>query len=164
MNNLDHLIAKHGVMSSFSIARKISKNEFKSLTQKIKKNCKTKKEFDLLLKKEIIKKTNESISLGKIPGLVVPYQEKKSVGKKPTKFFLDDTKRTALLSIFGASIVEKVIQKKLNKDEMCFLILTIVNLLKLSDHDFKMFHQKNENSIDDEDFDDEEEDDDGYDE
>ena len=28
MNDLDHLIAKHGVMSSFSIARKISKNEF----------------------------------------------------------------------------------------------------------------------------------------
>ena len=162
MNNLDHLIAKHGVMSSFSIARKISKNEFKSLTQKIKKNCKTKKEFDLLLKKEIIKKTNESINLGKIPGLVVPYQEKKSVGKKPTKFFLDDDKRTALLSIFGASIVEKVIEKKLNKDEMCFLILTIVNLLKLSDHDFKMFHQKNEDSMDDEDF--EDEDDDGYDE
>jgi hypothetical protein len=77
---------------------------------------------------------------------------------------LDDTKRTALLSIFGASIVEKVIQKKLNKDEMCFLILTIVNLLKLSDHDFKMFHQKNEESIDDQDFDDEEDDDDGYDE
>jgi hypothetical protein len=164
MNNLDHLIAKHGVMSSFSIARKISKNEFKSLTQKIKKNCKTKKEFDLLLKKEIIKKTNESINLGKIPGLVVPYQEKKSVGKKSTKFFLDDTKRTALLSIFSASIVEKVIEKKLNKDEMCFFILTIVNLLKLSDHDFKMFHQKNEESIDDQDFDDEEDDDDGYDE
>jgi hypothetical protein len=162
MNNLDHLIAKHGVMSSFSIARKISKNEFKSLTQKIKKNCKTKKEFDLLLKKEIIKKTNQSINLGKIPGLVVPYQEKKNVSKKPAKFFLDDDKRTALLSIFGASIVEKVIEKKLNKDEMCFLILTIVNLLKLSDHDFKMFHQKNEDSMDDEDF--EDEDDDGYDE
>jgi hypothetical protein len=45
---------------------------------------------------------------------------------------------------------------------MCFLILTIVNLLKLSDHDFKMFHQKNEDSMDDEDF--EDEDDDGYDE
>mgnify|MGYP000953301320 CR=1 FL=1 len=53
MNDLDHLIAKHGVMSSFSIARKISKNEFKLMHQKIKKNCKTKKEFDLLLKKEV---------------------------------------------------------------------------------------------------------------
>ena len=89
MNNLDHLIAKHGVMSSFSIARKISKNEFKSLTQKIKKNCKTKKEFDLLLKKEIIKKTNESINLGKIPGLVVLLlsSKKNLVGFLPTLFF-----------------------------------------------------------------------------
>lgn len=154
MNNLDHLIAKHGIMSSFSIARKIPKNEFKLLTQKIKNSCKTKKQFDLLLKKEIIKKTNESINLGKIPGLVVPPQEKKVIDKKPKQFFLDDDKRTALLSIFGATIVEKVINKKLNKDEMCFLILTIVNLLKLSDHDFKMFHQKNEEPIDDN-FDDE---------
>ena len=162
MNDLDHLIAKHGVMSSFSIARKISKNEFKLMNQKIKKNCKTKKEFDLLLKKEIIKKTNESINLGKIPGLVVPFQEKKIDSKRPKKFFLDDDKRTALLSIFGASIVEKAISKKLSKDEMCFLVLTIVNLLKLSDHDFKMFHQKNEESVDEDDFDDE--DDDGYDE
>jgi len=144
MNNLNHLIAKYGVMSSFSIARKISKSEFKTLTQKIKKNCKSKKEFDLLLKKEIIKKTNESISLGKIPGLVIPNQEKIQDVKKPKKYFLDDDKKTALLSIFGATIVEKVIQKKLTKDEMCFLILTIVNLLKLSDHDFKMFHQKSE--------------------
>lgn len=159
MNDLDHLIAKHGVMSSFSIARKISKNEFKLMHQKIKKNCKTKKEFDLLLKKEILKKTNESINLGKIPGLVVPYQEKKNVDKKLSKLFLSDTKRTALLSIFGASIVEKVIHKKLKKDEMCFLVLTIVNLLKLSDYDFKSFHQKNEESIDDEDFDDEDFDD-----
>ena len=161
MNDLDHLIAKHGVMSSFSIARKISKNEFKLMNQKIKKNCKTKKEFDLLLKKEIIKKTNESINLGKIPGLVVPHQENKNVSKRPKKFFLDDDKRTALLSIFGASIVEKVIDKKLSKDEMCFIILTIVNLLKLSDHDFKMFHQKNEEL--DDDFEDEDDDeDDGY--
>lgn len=159
MNNLNHLIAKHGIMSSFSIARRISKNEFKSMTQKIKKNCKNKKEFDLLLKKEIIKKTNESISLGKIPGLVVPHQEKNTIGKKPKKFFLDDDKRTALLSIFGATIVERIIDRKLNKDEMCFLILTIVNLLKLSDHDFKLFHQKNE-SLDD--LEDGEDDDDGY--
>lgn len=161
MNNLNHLIAKHGIMSSFSIARKIPKNEFKVLSDKVKKNCKNKKQFDLLLKKEIIKKTKESINLNKIPGLVVPQQEK-SIVKKPKKFFLDDDKRTALISIFGASIVEKVIEKKLNKDEMCFLILTIVNLLKLSDHDFKMFHQKNE-EIDD-DFEDGEEggDNDGY--
>lgn len=158
MNNLNHLIAKHGIMSSFSIARKISKNEFKSLTQKIKKNCKTKKEFDLLLKKEIIKKTNESINLNKIPGLVVPHKEKKVINKRPKQFFLDDDKRTALLSIFGATIVERIIDKKLSKDEMCFLILTIVNLLKLSDHDFKMFHQKNESPSEDTD----EDDDDGY--
>ena len=132
-------------------SRKISKNEFKTLTQKIKKTCKSKKEFDLLLKKEIIKKTNESISLGKIPGLVVPHQEKIQDVKKPKKYFLDDDKKTALLSIFGATIVEKVIQKKLTKDEMCFLILTIVNLLKLSDHDFKMFHQKSEGPMDEDD-------------
>ncbi len=151
MDNLNHLIAKHGIMSSFSIARKISKNEFKTLTQKIKKTCKSKKEFDLLLKKEIIKKTNESINLGKIPGLVMPNQEKIQDIKKPKKYFLDDDKKTALLSIFGATIVEKVIQKKLTKDEMCFLILTIVNLLKLSDHDFKMFHQKSEGPMDEDD-------------
>ena len=73
--------------------------------------------------------------------------ENKNVSKRPKKFFLDDDKRTALLSIFGASIVEKVIDKKLSKDEMCFIILTIVNLLKLSDHDLKMFHQKNVKQI-----------------
>lgn len=159
MENLNHLIAKHGIMTSFSIPRKISKSEFKTLTQKIKKNCKNKKEFDILLKKEIIKKTNESLNLNKIPGLVIPHSEKKNLDKKSKKLFLDDDKRTALLSIFGATIVEKVIEKKLNKDEMCFLILTIVSLLKLSDHDFKIFHQKNEDLNDD--FEDDENDD-GY--
>ena len=50
-----HLIAEHGVLVNFNIAKRISADEIKKITSKIKKKTKTKKEFNEKFKDEIVK-------------------------------------------------------------------------------------------------------------
>ena len=64
-----------------------------------------------------------------------------------------------------ASRQKKILDKKAPKEQMCFILISMINSLGLSDADFKNFHQKhNPNYMHDEeedfdDFDDEEDED-----
>jgi hypothetical protein len=69
--------------------------------------------------------------------------------------------------ILSNLLSKKILDKKIPKEQMCFVLISLINSLGLSDGDFKNFHQKHNpnfmHSDDDEDdfddFDDEEEDD-----
>ena len=48
-------------------------------------------------------------------------------------------------------IAKKILDKKVPKEQMCFILISLINSLGLSDSDFKTFHQKhNPHFIDDE--------------
>lgn len=148
----NHLIAKHGVLTSFSIARKVSKKDIKSISDKIKKQCKTKEEFNELLQKEVLKTTKYSINQDLIPGLILP--EKAAARKE-----LADDKKLMQLNYVSNIIAKKLMDNKLSKDEICYIILTLLSSLGLNDQDFKNFNAKygnddndeNENNNDDDD-------------
>ena len=67
--------------------------------------------------------------------------------------------------ILSNLLSKKILDKKAPKEQMCFILISMINSLGLSDADFKNFHQKhNPNYMHDEeeddfdDFEDEEED------
>ena len=75
MEPFEHLLSKHGILTSFRIARKLDEESIKDFTEKIQSKCKTKAEFNEKLRQEIEKKTNEDITKNKIPGLISKFSK-----------------------------------------------------------------------------------------
>jgi hypothetical protein len=149
----NHLIAMHGVLTSFSIARKVSKKDIQEITKKIKKKCKNKDEFNEMLQNEVLKTTKYSMNQDLIPGLILPGKNNNQLDRKE----LADEKKMMKLNYIANIIAKKLMDNKLSKDEICYIILTLLSSLGLHDQDFKNFNNKYGNpdeNIDDEDDDD----------
>lgn len=178
-NNLKHLLSKHGVLVSFTIAKKVDENTIKKLTEKIKSASKNKTDFNNKLKTEIENDTKNAILTGKIPGLIVESQdidsqedeyvpdpplEEKPVNKKQNpklrndldiiQQFLPnppmDKKKLAILYTIASLFNKEVLINDLSKDEICFIVHIILNFLEVSETDFKKFYQKIQDEYEDE--------------
>lgn len=136
-NVFNHLIAKHGVLTSFSIARKVSKKDIKEISDKIKKKCKNKDDFNELLQKEVLKTTRYSMNQDLIPGLILPDKSTTNTRKE-----LADEKKLMQLNYISNMIAKKLMDNKFSKDEICYIILTLLSSLGLNDQDFKNFNAK----------------------
>ncbi len=164
MKTFNHLIAQHGILISFSIAKKLNRNTIKSISDEINKLDGDKKTKTQLLEEEIRRNTMDSMKLTDVPGLIM---SKTEIVKE--KFmdnsFMKDEKLIISLMILSNLLSKKILDKKLPKEQMCFILISMINSLGLSDADFKNFHQKhNPNYMHDEeedfdDFDDEEDED-----
>jgi hypothetical protein len=134
----NHLIAKHGVLSAFSIAKKVSPSDIKKITDKIKKKfeCTSQEEFNKLIQNEIVKSTKYTVNRESIPGIIY----EKNLNNKPE--FTMDNKKTIGLGILSSEIAKKLSQNKYSKDEICYLILNLLGILGLTDDDFRNFHKK----------------------
>jgi hypothetical protein len=153
-NGFNHLIAKHGILTSFSIARKVSKKDIKQISDKIKKQCKNKSDFNELLQKEVLKTTKYSMNQDLIPGLILPEKSQQNARKE-----FADEKKLMQLNYVSNTIAKKLMDNKLSKDEICYIILTLLSSLGLSDQDFKNFNNKYGNPDDDIDDENDEDDD-----
>lgn len=165
MKTFNHLIAKHGVLISFSIAKKLSRDHIKSITKEINKLGGDKKTRDLLIEEEVKRNTIETMKLTDIPGLILDKSEILRE-KNMDNSFMKDEKKVIALIILANALSKKILEKKLSKEQMCFVLISLINSLGLSDFDFKNFHQKHnpnyeEEEEEEEEFD-EEDDDDEY--
>ena len=166
MKTFNHLIAQHGILISFSIAKKLNRNTIKSISDEINKLDGDKKTKTQLLEEEIRRNTMDSMKLTDVPGLIM---SKTEIVKE--KFmdnsFMKDEKLIISLMILSNLLSKKILDKKLPKEQMCFILISMINSLGLSDADFKNFHQKHnpnymhEEEEDFDDFDDEEDEDSG---
>lgn len=165
MKSFNHLIAKHGVLISFSIAKKLTRSHIKSITNEINKLGGDKKTRTQLLEEEIKRNTMESMKLTDIPGLILDKREILREKNLDNSFMKDETKVIALI-ILANSLSKKILEKKLPKEQMCFTLISLINSLGLNDSDFKNFHMKHnpnyedEDDLEEEDYD---EDDEGFD-
>ncbi len=155
--NLKHLISEKGILVNFSVAKKIPPEKIKLLESKIKKKINKNDDLEDLLKKEISKETQKTLDINDIPGLINIYQKK--ILHQSSKGIFENETKVMMLNLFGIGIAKKLINKKLKKDEICFIILTILGALGLTDKDFRMFHKNNNHTQDDQD----DQDDDDYD-
>jgi len=154
--NYKHLISENKVMVSFSVARRIAPEKLKAIQDKVKKTCKKDSDYDKLVEKEVMKQTQKTLNVNDIPGLMDMNEGVQAKIPKNMGIFKDE-KKVMLLNFFGTTVAKKMLDQKLKKDEICFVLLTILGYLGLTDNDFRNFHKRNtqEDSLNEDDEDDE---------
>ena len=150
MNQPIHLLNQLGVMTSFSVAKKISEEDIIKYFDKQKRSKKSEKEIGEMLQEKIAGDIHRAIENQEIPGLLSPQEfaeslgiDKKVVAKIPE------------LNRFIMIIASKIAERKYDKMSLCFFINSLVNILGLTEEDFTKFHRQNNNKDDDESDDDE---------
>ena len=162
MKTFNHLIAQHGILISFSIAKKLNRENVKAIAKEINKLGGDKKTRTQLLEEEIKKNTMDSMKLSDVPGLIMSKTEIVKEKFMDNSFMKDD-KTVINLMILSNLLSKKILDKKIPKEQMCFVLISLINSLGLSDGDFKNFHQKhNPNFMHDEDDDLDDYDDEDY--
>ena len=129
---VNHILSKEGILTTFSIAKRISIKDVQSLRKKIKGNRATEEKFKKLLKDRVIEETNKALVEQKIPGVTISGQ---SIPE-------DEKKKMMELTYFASIIAKKISEKKIDKFHSCYIINAIVNMLGLTESDFDDFHRK----------------------
>lgn len=136
-----HVLQRTNLLKSFRVARVVTGKEMRDLKDLIKAATTSKKEYNSMLSVEMSKISGFSESSDPVPGIV---------------FFDGDTRRAAVLLSLAESYAKKIKTHSLTKNQNCFLILSIIKELKLSQSDFgevdsSVFMQFDEDDDDDED-------------
>ena len=133
---INHILNVEGILKNFSIAKKISSSELRSIKELASKNCASKEDYVELLKAEIIRYTDEYVKKNKIPGLIINKKDglKNFTIKDPV--YIKLYKEAALLAKNLTN------NRKLEKRELIFLIMSLVGSLGLTQDDFNKFNKE----------------------
>jgi hypothetical protein len=131
MTTANHILAKEGILTTFSIAKKVSAKDVKKLRDKLKSAKIDADKLQELLKSTVIKETQKAIETQRIPGLII-------IGAEES----EEKKRIMELTYFSSVIAKKLSEKKIDKYHSCYIINAIVNMLGLTEEDFDEFHRK----------------------
>ena len=132
-----HILNQTGVMSSFSVAKRISEREINRYYVRQRKTGKKDPEIGRMLKQKILGDIQTAFTNNEIPGLLTPEELAESLG-------LDKNiiKNMPELNRLIAAILHKLTEKNYDKMSMCYFINAIVNTLDLSEEDFNKFHEQ----------------------
>jgi hypothetical protein len=131
MTTTNHVLAEEGILTTFSIAKKVTTKDVKKLRDKLKSAKIDSGKLQELLRNTVIKETQKAIETQKIPGLIIEGMEES-----------EEKKRIMELTYFSSVIAKKLSEKKTNKYHSCYIINAIVNMLHLTEEDFDDFHKK----------------------
>ncbi len=131
MQTTNHILAKEGILTTFSIAKKVTASDIKKLRDKIKTAKMDADKLHELLRMSIIENTQKDIETKKIPGLLIDGVED-----------AEEKKRIMELTYFASMIAKKLSEKQIDKYHSCYIINAIVNMLGLTEDNFDEFHKK----------------------
>jgi len=133
---INHILNVEGILKNFSIAKKISSSELREIKSLASKSCSSKEDYVELLKREIIRYTDSYVKKNKIPGLII----KKKDGLK--NFTIKDPVYIKLYK--EAALLAKNLTngRNLRKQELIFLIMSLVGALGLTQDDFNKFNRE----------------------
>ena len=171
-----HILSDEGILTSFSIAKKIDNRLIKKLQAKAKKDGISDIELNRKIGELVIAQTKLAVDNNEIPGLV---WNEKSLQEKVINRIRDnrldqksEDKKTMELTYLASLLAKKISEKDLNRYDSCYLINAIINLLGLTENDFEDFYdkfsneEKSENESDsqedDEPWEEDDDEDDGY--
>lgn len=150
MLNPVHILNQMGVITSFSVAKKVNEDDITKFFAKGKKAGKSVKEMNELLRDRVLSEIEEAVMRRQIPGLLAPEELAKQMGVQQN-IINNMPELNRLIMIVG----HKLAEKKYDKMSLCYFINSLVNLLGLTEKDFERFHQQNspaaDNGGDDED-------------
>ena len=141
-----HILNQMGVITSFSVAKKITEDDIHKFFNRGKKAGKKDQEIEKMLKEKILHEIQDAIMHQKVPGLLSPQDLARAAGL--TKTVVDNMPELNRLIMV---IAHKLSEKKYDKMSLCYLINSMVNLLGLQETDFEKFHRQNNKDDDDED-------------
>jgi hypothetical protein len=127
-----HILSQMGVLKTFSIARHVSEDDVKKLTDKYTRLAKKDISLTEYLRREMAVKMQQAFMNNKVPGLIFDNIE-------PTH---EEHSKMMDLTQFASLVAKKLVEKKLNKFYYCFIIHSLVNMLGLNDEDFNEFHKR----------------------
>ena len=138
MNPTIHIINQMGVMSSFSVAKKITEKDISKYFSKHKRAGKSEKQIGEMLRAQIISDINDAVEKNEIPGII-------SVDGLPNNMGIDKeiVKNIPELNRLIVIIAHKISDKNYDKMSLCYFINSLVNMLGLGEEDFNKFHKKN---------------------
>ncbi len=133
MQTANHVLSKEGILTTFSIAKRITAKDIRKISQKLKrsKSHANSEELQDLLKEKIIKDTQKNLDINKIPGLIIQGADDE-----------EEKKRIMELTYFASMIAKKLSEKNIDKYYSCYIINAIVNMLGLTEENFNEFHKK----------------------
>lgn len=131
LNNHIHLLTETGVLSSFSISKKISEEEVNEMFKAAKSKSKNEKEILEIVKAKIMKEIIDASKKGILPGIVLdPRSEVLPI------------KDIEALNRMVIVITQKLKNKKIDKISLCYFINYLVGSLGLTEEDFEEFHRR----------------------
>jgi hypothetical protein len=148
-----HVLNQAGVLTSFSIAQKITEDDIRQYMATHKKMVKKDAKVSEILKQKILDEIQKAVSNNEVPGLVTPQEVAKNLG-------IDDKviKNIPELNRLVGIISNKVREKNYDTMSLCYFINSLVTALDLGEDDFEEFNKQTNPDEDDEDDDSEESD------
>ena len=138
MLNPVHILNQMGVITSFSVAKKVNEDDITKFFAKGKKAGKSVEEMNKLLRDRVIGEIQEAVEHRKIPGLLAPEELAKEMGVQQN-VIKNMPELNRLIMIVG----HKLAEKKYDRMSLCYFINALVNLLGLTEQDFEKFHRNN---------------------
>jgi len=116
-----HVLQKVGILKNFSVAKIVSKKEMDDLKQLIRAVSKNEKEYNKLFEAEMAEIGNMHGSKEPIPGIV---------------YYENDIKHQSRLIALIKECFIKVKSESKTKNDMCYVITSIIKELGLTQQDF----------------------------
>ena len=150
MNQPIHILNQLGVLTSFSVAKKVTEDDIHKYFSKSKRSGKNEEQLGRMLQEKILSEINEAVQNNQIPGLISPQELAASLGiDKQIVEKIPELNRLIMV------LAHKMMEKKYDKMSLCYFINSLVNVLGLSEKDFTKFHRQNNKDDNDDDGDDE---------
>lgn len=147
-DQVQHLLSKHGILSSFNISKRIKKSYINNLKNKLKKTGKSDLEISEEIDRKLILSTQKFIDKHEIPGIHITHEGREIV------HFSEKTKNL-ILQIANKCVV-KCRENKLNKEQMIIFMQLFLHLSNITNQDVLNFKKKYgiENADDEDDLED----------
>ena len=130
--NINHILSREGILTTFHIAKRVSKKAILRLQNKLKSDKTSDQKLRKLLAKKLSEEAQGAFVNQTIPGLIIPGQN-----------IPDEEKRKMMeLTYFASVVSKKISEKQLSKFHSCYVINAMVNILGLTESDFDEFHRK----------------------
>lgn len=131
-----HILNEMGILTTFSVAKKITEREIKDYYLKQKKNGKSEKQISNMLREKILEDIHSAIDNNEIPGLISPKEIATKLGLEPSV-----VEKVPELNRLVMVVANKLSDKNYDKMSLCYFINSLVNTLGLTEKDFEKFHR-----------------------
>jgi hypothetical protein len=144
-----HILNQLGILSSFSVAKKIKEEDIQKYFVKQKRSGKSEEQIGEMLHEQILNDIQDALLKNEIPGLLSSQEIARQMGLDQS--VIDQVPELNRLVML---LAHKLSEKKYDKMSLCYFINSIVNILRLTERDFEKFHRNNKEDDDDDRFDD----------